>query len=775
MRPTDVKMASVTSPAPTHAISWPSRVREALAVPGVILTLREYFDVGVANDLLDLECVPADDKRRLKALIRHSAKDNKSGLQCARGEYTFSQRCQSSAIGRLYPCHHPTLGSLQRDMRNALAAEHYLDLDIKNSHPSIVQQIAKRYGWSCTSLDAYVGQREAVLEAVMSTYGLTCLQDAKTLVLKVLNSGAVPQCVQGASDTFLQQLKHEVAAIASNIYSHADFVKYAKLARKKKGAVTCLSDVVSDVEYDLLMEVVDYLQKHEREIGSLIMDGCTIRKLHEAETKLSTKFSQEVEQHILEKTGFSVELTCKPMESEYSAELEAAAGAHLPEEFQGLGLLFNKAQPDKAAANMLQHVIGADLRQVLRYTGPHMPWQHYDASRGVWMHVCAPFAASVLQDKYMTWYHFDESKRLPREFWSDDTHERILSLRTARDILGLMSGFLHDPGMLDRLDSKISEGLIPFRNTCVRVERSGIRVVPHSPDNYISKCLQYDLPLGAINSADNMACPPDDLDFTVVDDFYGNYWADDTKRVTVLHTMGAMLLPQLRSRQKFIIIGTDTANGNTGKSVFSGVIMDTMDILAQPLQPALVYDSAGLGNRNGHGANELNYRGTYTAILDEMKSERRFDMEALKKLVGGGIKMACRMLGSAKTVTFPWLALPILLCNQKCLPQMDSTNEVDLGRFRFICFETRFTTPSGAEVPPDYDATLVKQGKEDVASDMVAHRGAHIWQLLQAAHQVYMKGGAVSNEDWPEDWKRLKESATASAVPWRQLCKRLFR
>jgi hypothetical protein len=315
------------------------------------------------------------------------------------------------------------------------------------------------------------------------------------------------------------------------------------------------------------------------------------------------------------------------------------------------------------------------------------------------------------------------------------------------------------------MDSKFGEGLIPFTNTCVQVASDGIRLVPHSHDNYFSKTLDYELPLRSERSADGIAHPPDDLDYNAVDDFYVNYWSDQAKRDAVLQTLGAMLLPQMRSRQKSITICTDTANGNCGKSSWSEVIQGALSILAQPLQPTLVYDSASLGSRNGHGANELSYRGTYVAVLDEMKAERRFDMEALKKLAGGGIKMSCRMFGSSKTVTFPWLALPILLCNQKCLPQMDSTNVVDLGRFRFICFETRFITPTGAAVPEDYDAGHVKQGKEGVVAEMAAHKAAHMWRLLQAAHQVFMKGGGISDDEWPEEWKQLKEAATAAADP----------
>lgn len=458
------------------------------------------------------------------------------------------------------------------------------------------------------------------------------------------------------------------------------------------------------------------------------------------------------------------------MDSPYAAELTAAQQQVLPAEFEGLGLLYQEPsgkrhQPDKPAANLLQQVIGADLRHVLRYMGPSMPWQHYDCKRGVWMPIDASYAASVLQELYMAWHASDNMRRLPAAYWSAATHERMLNLRTARDVLALMTGFLHDPDLLDRMDTKLAEGLIPFANTCVKVEAAGVRLVPHSPDNYISKTVEYELPL----AGEGVAAPPPGLDFSWVDRFYETYWDAPHKRATVMKTVAATLLPHMMSRQKNFIIGTDTADGNTGKSVWSGVLLDVMSVLGQPLQPALVYDSASLGNRNGHGANELSYRGAYMAVLDEMKTERRFDMEALKKLAGGGIKVSCRMFGSSKSVTFPWLALPILLCNQRCLPQMDSSSTVDLGRFRFICFETRFVTPTGAGVPEGYDQRLLKEGREGVAAEMCAHRGAHMWRLLQAAHALASQhGGALSDADWPEDWKQLKETATSAADPLAQ-------
>lgn len=101
-------MASITSTASlsdrVYPITWRAHVREALAVPGFVLILKEYFDPEVANALLDLDCVPAADKKELKSFLKHSAKDRKSGLQCARGEYSFSARCKVQRLGASMQC-----------------------------------------------------------------------------------------------------------------------------------------------------------------------------------------------------------------------------------------------------------------------------------------------------------------------------------------------------------------------------------------------------------------------------------------------------------------------------------------------------------------------------------------------------------------------------------------------------------------------------------------------------------------------------------------------
>lgn len=105
-------MDSITSPLHHAPGSWSNNLRAALATSRAAYTLRCMFDVGAANALLSLDCVPADDKRQLKAFVRTSTRDTSTGLQAAVSNYDFSKRCKAAGRGRLYPKGHPGMATL---------------------------------------------------------------------------------------------------------------------------------------------------------------------------------------------------------------------------------------------------------------------------------------------------------------------------------------------------------------------------------------------------------------------------------------------------------------------------------------------------------------------------------------------------------------------------------------------------------------------------------------------------------------------------------------
>jgi hypothetical protein len=260
----------------------------------------------------------------------------------------------------------------------------------------------------------------------------------------------------------------------------------------------------------------------------------------------------------------------------------------------------------------------------------------------------------------------------------------------------------------------------------------------------------------------------------VVNKHWRAYWKDMQKRICAQMAVAQSVLPQYRRNQKMVFIGIDKWRGNCGKSTFNDITMDTMDILALPLQPELLYEGARLGSRNEHGANELGYKSSLYVAMDEMKQTSKLDPEQVKKLSGGGITKYCRPFGAPEPVKFTWRASPFLYCNWGCVPKVDSSDRTTMERFRFMVWETMFATNGGAKVPKNYKEAGIRVKKADAGTVdlMRKHRGANMWKLLMAAYVVARDyGGGIPESAWPADWVQAAKKALDEADPLARVVK----
>ena len=713
------------------------------------------------------------------------------------GRVSYAQRAQGG-WGRLCPADRAGLAHLRHDVCHALCRDHADKLTLVDAELVALRCVAKKHGWDCSQLDTLcTTPREDLLAELQQAYGLERPRQAEGLVFKQLYTAGLPighkaptqdmqaglTCGGGGrlrlpartpdSEQLynLAKLGEELRDLAHRV--EKQYPGAAAQAREERATAmvnmldtkgsptpnlpasgTALGLVVETRVSQMVLAMVAAAKGEGRKVATLAADAIYLAGKGKNLPGLAAACQQAVEQAT---GGMAVQVMVDPMSTSYT--LEVLEG-RLPAELIGLGLVPlgspKDSQLELPLARMLEVLLGEQLRVRMRHPGAKETMYAYRPCKGYWEPVELKDAATVMLDIYMDWYTSPERKQVPAEYLNAATHEHMLSTKGSTAVLGFLKRFLHDPGFIPRLDSAITErGLLPFTNVCAAVDATRIRLVPHSHEHYFSQTIGY-------------ALPPDEskVDYTAVDSWWATYWEGSQKRQAVMKTIAAALLPRFRSKHKQITVGTDRADGNTGKSVLWRVLRKVLDILALPLQPTMVYDAASLGSRNGHGANELSYRGVLLACLDEMKVERKFDMEALKKLAGGGIEFHVRMIHSSKTVDFPWMAMPLLLCNSGCLPEMDSSSAVDMGRFRFICFEVRFEAPTGAAVPDSFDPKLVKKAEDAVVEKMQEHRGAHMWRLLQAAHELARDhGGALSDAEWPEDWRLLKQEAAEEADP----------
>ena len=734
-------------------------------------------------------------------------------LEVGSGAVTWKYvKNNANGLGRFYPEEGIGLSLLHDD---EVARELLVDDPIHcltmgpDAQLDITLQLASQQQCSCPLLKCWLVERPATVKRVQAEHDLDHVRAERAvwrlLYLKgipvdypnlvALDCGAgnfiAPKVASGkqVAVTYLAQLDRELEALNSSMcQAYPSLVKEVLQQKEASEAdrplpltKNVLAILVCNVENHALMAMKDTLRDADMTTTHLMFSKLCVERFGAESAALPQELLKKCSEAIKKATGLVMQVTTEVLESPYADAIHGEKRGALPAVFSdlqeaGLAPLASQKgrQEDSVVAELLCQVIGSKLREKLRYVGPtgNMDYFTYDTNTGCWRLASIDIAAQRLRDAYLQWWTVsDEPKRLPPSYFTRATHKSMLSSTGSKSVLACMQSYLLDPDFIKRLDSAITNpltgGLLPFTNTCVRVDQQGIHIIPHSPEHYISSTIEYELPLGEGGKA-----PPPSLDFSAVDAWWSNYWGDMKKRKAVMMTVAGALIPAFRDKQKMIIVGTDVADGNTGKFVFWRVIRKVFGMLALPLQREMVYVVPS-ASKNSHGANEIAYRVCLLSCCDELKNQEKFDMESMKQKGGGGFEMMCRAFGSADIIKFPWMATVLLLCNKGCLPQIDCTNAVEIGRFRFICFESRFVTPSGAEVPEGYDKKLVKTGEDEVASKMLKHRGAHMWRLLQAAHELAAEhGGALTPEEWPTEWNLLKHEAAAEADLTYDLVKR---
>ena len=77
-----------------------------------------------------------------------------------------------------------SLGALRREIRGTLTTGRYIDIDIVNAHPNIMNQLLRQNGLPNAGYEDYCANREACLERVMNHHEVN-RDDAKNLFITI--------------------------------------------------------------------------------------------------------------------------------------------------------------------------------------------------------------------------------------------------------------------------------------------------------------------------------------------------------------------------------------------------------------------------------------------------------------------------------------------------------------------------------------------------------------------------------------------------------------
>lgn len=166
------------------------------------------------------------------------------------------------------------LHMIMRKFRNTLCNNKYIDCDIYNCHPVILEQILINNNIKCDKLSYYVKNRDTVLNNIMNTYNID--RDlSKTLLIKIINGGTY--------NSFIKKYKLNNEKIEFINEFEKETLKYQEIIKNNN------EDLLNEIKikynndkniYNINGKVISYfLQEKECQILESIYDYCNDNNL----------------------------------------------------------------------------------------------------------------------------------------------------------------------------------------------------------------------------------------------------------------------------------------------------------------------------------------------------------------------------------------------------------------------------------------------------------------------------------------------------------------
>ena len=197
--------------------------------------------------------------------------------------------------GRLYG----TIGSLEtleRECRGTICRDNYIDIDVVNCHPVLLIQLAQRkYNLRMPEVGKYVDDRDSYLAQVSDNR-----DDAKESIIKIFYGG---KC----AFPFLEPLRNEVQRFTKMLTQQPEYKELFHALRSEDNVYgSFLSYILQTEERHVMLAMKAALEAAKFSVDVLCYDGVMVRK---AATEPDLK---AVEAAIQAATGYKVQLVIKP-------------------------------------------------------------------------------------------------------------------------------------------------------------------------------------------------------------------------------------------------------------------------------------------------------------------------------------------------------------------------------------------------------------------------------------------------------------------------------
>jgi hypothetical protein len=254
-----------------------------------------------------------NEKQQLQ-MLNKLIKNNKLKVSYKRPKY---------GLGRVYPHKSLSLCSLRREIRHTLAFGNYVDIDISNAHPEILNQLCLNNNIKTKYLNQYVNNRDEILMETMTYY--ECNRDeAKKLYITLMYYGSFDNWgsnINKEPTDFIYNFINELKIISEKFISaNSDIVKIVKALQKKNLKGSVMSIILQEKERIILECVYNYLIKKKIVQNDCVLcfDGIMIKQ-----NKYNEKLLDELSAVVFEELKFKFKFTEKTLDEHYLEELKS--------------------------------------------------------------------------------------------------------------------------------------------------------------------------------------------------------------------------------------------------------------------------------------------------------------------------------------------------------------------------------------------------------------------------------------------------------------------
>lgn len=181
--------------------------------------------------------------------------------------------------GRLWAMTSSVQG-ISRMIRHTICHKTMVDLDIKNAHPTFLKRLCIKHEIRHDHLTRYINDREKVIEECIQKGVAETRDDAKRLMLKIINGGG---CFNIHRHPWLRGFSVEMSSIRKQLIDE-HYPKYYEIAKKRKGINSknlygsAINLLLCVKEREVLDKMISFCHEHNLKIGALCHDGFMLVK-----------------------------------------------------------------------------------------------------------------------------------------------------------------------------------------------------------------------------------------------------------------------------------------------------------------------------------------------------------------------------------------------------------------------------------------------------------------------------------------------------------------